>query len=688
MQITVTLTPKTRLQKALQRAGVNNSATVASLTITGKIIDSDLKYIRENMAKTLQELDLSKASFEKNKIPFMAFENCTGLTSVTFPDTVTEFGDKAFSACTGLTSVKIPASVVEIEIDSFESSYGWIFHWSFSECPGLSSIWVHPDNPVFASQDGVLFNKDKTELIMYPAGRQGDYVISESVTEIRWYAFHDCKGLTSITVHLDNTDFSSVAGVLYNKDKTSLLRCPEGYQGKYIIPDSVGEIEYKAFFNCAGLTSIFLPASLVEMGTLFGEDLYDMSHPSDEIAKEYRAFCNCDGLTAITTHSDNPLYASEDGILFNRDKTELIVYPVGRQGNYIIPDTVVKIRNLAFANAKGLTSVTIPASVTEIGRHAFIRCIGLTSITIPNSMTEINHDMFCGCTGLTTVDIPDSVTVIGANAFLDCTGLTSINIPNSVVKIFDSAFKNCTGLTSIHIPASVIEIGMRHWNDDIKFYKCPAYVTVHPDNLKYTSKEGKIVYKNVKAAGRAGELKWRFSGNTLTISGNGEIPDYDDDYDYSIFKENHVAKVHSPWYVYRKMIRKVVFKGNISMKGDRVFNRPYHLISVTFENCTVPHFSEKTCNINDIIERVFHGYIHGDSHWYFNKWFSWQIPRMLKQISMSEHNKQTIDRMAFCLSEMKPPSGTEDSKKMKKYREKMKNEGFALLCENFEKLRL
>jgi len=242
-------------------------------------------------------------------------------------------------------------------------------------------------------------------------------------------------------------------------------------------------------------------------------------------------------------------------------------------------------------------------------------------------------------------------------------------------------------LTSIFIPASLTEFTTREWGSKLEFYKCQAFVTVHPDNQKFTSRDGKLAYKSVKAAGRAGKLKWKISGNVLTISGNGEMPAYDDDDDFFISskRKSHVAKIRSPWFIYRKMIRKIVFKGNIAIQHEKAFYKPYHLSSVTFENSAVPHFSKRPLNVNDIIDRVFHGYTFID-YWDFDRWFSWQIPRMLKQTGISRSKKQIFDRMIFCFSEMTRPYDKEDNKKMKAYREKMKNEGFELLSKHFREI--
>jgi len=148
-QITVTLTPELRLKQALKKAGVENSAKVTKLTISGSLTDFDFEYIRLFMGKTLQILDLKNASTEGNRIKDWTFSKCSGFNSVIIPDSVTEIENMAFAGCTGLTS-----------------------------------FVVEPDNPVFTSENGVLLNKSKTVLIAYPEGRQGKYVIPASVTEI------------------------------------------------------------------------------------------------------------------------------------------------------------------------------------------------------------------------------------------------------------------------------------------------------------------------------------------------------------------------------------------------------------------------------------------------------------------------------------------------------------------------
>jgi hypothetical protein len=292
-----------------------------------------------------------------------AFSDCTGLTSVTIPDGVTSIGDGAFSDCTGLTSVTIPEGETSIS-DS-----------AFMRCTSLASIAVASANQNYTSSNGILFNKAKTILVCCPAGKSGSYIIPEGVTNIGDWAFHDCTGLTSVT-----------------------------------IPASITSIDDGAFRDCTGLAS-------------------------------------------ITVDAGNANYSSQDGVLFNKDKTTLIRYPVGRTGAYAIPDGVTSIGYGAFSNCTGLSSVTIPDSVTSIDDGAFRDCTGLTSVTIPDSVTSIGRWAFDDCTGLASVTIPDSVTSIGHSAFSGCTGLTSATIPNSVDNIA-SVFSDCTSLTSVTFEGS------------------------------------------------------------------------------------------------------------------------------------------------------------------------------------------------------------------------------------------
>ncbi len=300
-----------------------------------------------------------------------AFKNCTSLTSVTIPNSVTRIGNYAFWNCDSLTSVTIPNSVTRIG------------NYAFHHCTSLTSITVDANNKYYSSADGVMFNKDKTELIQYPAGKaETSYTIPNSVTSIGIYAFAWCDSLTSVTIPNSVTSIGNFA--FY--DCTSLT--------SVTIPDSVTRIGNYAFCNCDSLTSVTIPNSVTRIGN--------------------GAFENCDNLTSVTIGNS----VTSIGYCAFNYCTSLT--------SITIPNSVTSIGNSAFSRCDSLTSVTIPNSVTSISESAFSSCKSLTSVTIPNSVTSIGDYAFYGCTSLTSVTIPNSVTSIGDYAFEYFDSLTDV----------------------------------------------------------------------------------------------------------------------------------------------------------------------------------------------------------------------------------------------------------------------
>ena len=360
------------------------------------------------------------------------FDNCTGLTSVIIPNSVTTIGEYAFNNCTGLTSVTIPASVTTICEGVFKSCTGLtsvtipnsvttIGDWAFNECTGLATLnfnaincsdFVYGYHPFNRCPISTITIGDSVQRIpkyfAYNLDSLRTLTIGNSVTSIGIYAFYHCTGLTSVTIPNSVTTIGNYA---FN-DCTQLTSVTIG--------NSVTTIGTSAFNGCTQLTSVTIGNSVTSIGG--------------------SAFDGCIGLTSVT-----------------------------------IPTSVTTIGASAFSGCTGLTSVTIPTSVTTIGIDVFNGCTGLTTlnfnaincndfnysspfegspistITIGDSVKYIPRFFADNLNSLRTLTIGNSVTSIGYGAFFDCSSLTSVTIPNSVTTIGTCAFFYCTGLTSVVI---------------------------------------------------------------------------------------------------------------------------------------------------------------------------------------------------------------------------------------------
>jgi hypothetical protein len=353
-------------------------------------------------------------------------------------------GSSGFLACSSVTRVTIPNCVTNIGVGAFSSSQG------------LTAINVDASNPAYSSEDGVLFDKDRSTLLQYPRGRFGDYTLPDSVTLVGASAFEEAYGLTGVTLPDRLTTIGE--GGFYSCNRLTGVT----------IGDRVTSIGKEAFTH-SSLTSVYLPHGVTHLGE--------------------GVFSYCASLTDIGVDAANPAYSSLEGVLFNKEQSILLQFPLGRADDYTIPNSVTALGFAAFQYSQ-MTGLTIPDSFTTIPSNSFASCGKLVTVRIPSSVKSIGNKAFRDCNQLTSVAIPDSVTSIGDNAFHFC-GLTSVSLPDGLISIGDAAYDQCRQLTNVTLPSSVTSIGARAFGGCFRL----KAIEVDTSNPAYSSLEGVLFNK-------------------------------------------------------------------------------------------------------------------------------------------------------------------------------------------------
>ena len=433
-----------------------------------------------------------------------AFYGCSSLTSINIPDSVTSIGLGAFWGCSSLTSARIGNGVLHIGERAFfdcgslksitlGNSVANIESQAFGYCGNLTGIYADANNPNYTSVDGVLFNKDKTTLIQVPGALSGTYTIPDGVTSIGDHAF-SYSSLTSVNIPDSVTNIGKRAF-----SASSLASVAMG--------NGVTSIGVSAFSYCSSLTSITIPDSVTSIGEYAFDrcsSLTSITVPDSVTSIGMEAFTNCSSLNAVyitdlaawcrISFGDNPLYYAHNLYLNGELVTDLV-----------IPDGVTRIERLAFLECSSLTSVTIPDSVTSIGEYAFDGCKNLTSIAIGNGVTSIKTWSFDDYRNLTSVTIGNGVASIGDDPFWYCSCLENITILNPDCQIGDSEY-TIPSTATIHgyIGSTAEAYATKYWREFVHIHvfaddytvDVPANCTIDGKKSRHCTAKGCTVTIN------------------------------------------------------------------------------------------------------------------------------------------------------------------------------------------------
>lgn len=324
------------------------------------------------------------------------FYDCTALGHIDIPESCTTIGKAAFYNCASLKDVKLPSQLIGISEDMFSiceslteicipASVMSIGRFAFAACDNLRAINVDPASADYTSLDGVVYSKDMSTLVLYPAGRPDEtYNTPSGVTDLNPVSIQGSKKLK----HL-------------------------------IISEGVKNIRAEAIIASFALESISLPASLenFESGCIY----------------------NCDLVSSLTLADGNQHFCLVDGVLYDKAMRTLYFSPALRPcTNYEVPDGVEHIASQAFSGNVFLTDLQMPASVTQLESHAFRACESLKNVSLSPNITILPKSAFYYCVSLEHISLPEGLTSIGDFA-LAYTGLKELSIPAGVQSIGDNA---------------------------------------------------------------------------------------------------------------------------------------------------------------------------------------------------------------------------------------------------------
>ncbi len=481
-----------------------------------------------------------------------------------------------------LSTLMIAGSSARFSPQPDESAFTPIAHAENTEKDGFFEYSVENGKATITD-----FDKNYTGDLIIPATLGGC-----NVACIGYWAFYGCKGMTSVTipntvefinngafadctnlyefrVNDENRNYCAYDGVLFNKEKTSLIAFPNKKTDGYQVPVFVNEIFNAAFYGCCDLKSVKIPDSVKKIGA--------------------QAFSKCTGLSSIEI--PNGIAEIPDETFCDCTALTLIA----------IPNTVKKIGTRAFENCTELTAVTIPDSVTEIGWEVFYGCSALASISISDSVVS----MGCGVLGGTAyynnknnwkdgilycgnhliradkntlcgeIEIREETKTIAGMAFADCENLTAVTIPEGILEIGYGTFQFCSKLKSAHLPDSIKSIGL------YAFDHCSELADItFPDNVEdigWCAIDGTAFYRN-KSNWENGVL---YCGNHLIEANSSVAKNYKVKDGTKTIAAAYESMSRDGGFMYNNELESVVIPDSVIFIGPSVFFNCENLKAVT-----------------------------------------------------------------------------------------------------------
>lgn len=519
------------------------------------------------------------SSVRMSDIKQFAFSGCSSLTEITIPPSVKLIDQFAFSGCSSLKKITIPSNVTSIGIYAFQgcssllkieipSKVTSIGEGAFVGCDSLEEIMVEDSNPSFSSKDGVLFNKDQTNLIRYPGGKGGEYIIPDTVTSLSSDAFSGINCVTAVTIP---ESLQSIGKAAFWQSKS--LRSIK-------IPNTIMYIEQSAFWDCTQLTDVFYAGSesdwkkiVIEIG---GND--PLLNATIHYVPDWKLE---NGVLTIMGDGVMKDYTFDEHAPWYDKRNEV--------KQIVIDDNVNRIGNCTFLSCTNVIKVSIGENVTYLGDRAFFGC-GMKEVFIPPSVKYIGLNPFQEASNLQKIEVDSNNTFYTTKAGVlydkSCKKLISYPqgrdnkffvVPQGVEVVSEYAFGMLPKLTGIYIPFSVKEIqsgvfyGHTRTDEDGYYYTNElstiyygagsedwADISISPVGNEALLHDVNIFYDVVDIGVCGEKLMWLFFDNgTLSIIGEGKMNDF--------------LAEEAPWFKYNDRIEQINVEEDVESIGDFAF---------------------------------------------------------------------------------------------------------------------